>query len=144
MVIILLLELLSAFRGMFSILDYFRFSCIFLIVFLRIFDYNKNYDNERMLKYYVIGFGVAAISIFGQMLTEYSMSQIFSLGVRFGNTRQLLGNNTEGMLISYNPNGLGCLCILGMLFSIIIAMESKNKLYYFAAVISGVLGISHW
>lgn len=141
MVIILLLELLSAFRGMFSILEYFRFSCIFLMVFLRMFDYDKNYDNERMLKYYLIGFGVVVISIFGQMLTDYSMSQIFSLGVRFGNTRQLLGNDTEGMLISYNPNGLGCLCILALIFSIIIARENKSKLYYLVAVLSGIFGI---
>lgn len=141
MVAILLWELFLGFRGMFSIVDYFRFSAIFLIVFLRIFDCDKNYDNEGMLKYYLIGFVVAIISILGQMVTSFSMDQIFSLAVRFGNTRQLLENETEGMLLSYNPNGLACLCILAMLFSIIIAKENKNKIYYLVAVLSGILGI---
>ena len=130
MAIILLWELFLGFRGMFSFLNYLRFSAIFLIVFLRIFDCDKNYDNEGMLKYYLIGFVVAIISIIGQMVTSFSMDQIFSLAVRFGNTRQLLENDTEGMLLSYNPNGLACLCILALLFSIIIAKENKNKIYF--------------
>jgi len=140
-IIILLWELFLGFRGMFSFLNYLRFSAIFLIVFLRIFDCDKNYDNERMLKYYLIGFVVAIISILGQMVTSFSMDQIFSLAVRFGNTRQLLENDTEGMLLSYNPNGLACLCILALLFSIIIAKDNKNKIYYLVAVISGILGV---
>ncbi|MEF9988319.1 MAG: hypothetical protein RR797_04520, partial [Christensenella sp.] len=104
MVGILVLELLSAFRGLFSLMDYLRFVGIFVFSFLRTFDTQDDYNNDGIVHGYILGFWVSMTSVWGQMLQSYSFSELLKLGVRFGNTRLVLDLSTEGMLISYNTN----------------------------------------
>ncbi len=139
---ILILELLSSFRGGFSYIEFLRFVGIFILANCYIFDSDDNYDHERFIKYYLLGFCVAMSDIFGQMLKEYSLIEIFSLNIRFGNIRQDLVVNTEGMLVSYNSNGLGYLCLLAALFSLLISKKQGKKKYlilFFAATLIGVM-----
>lgn len=141
MVLILLMELLSAVRGIFSLTVYFRFAGIFIFAFLAMIDHEKNYDYDKMIKLFVLGYFVAMGSIIGQMLNEYSLEEILSLGIRLGNTRRLLGKSTEGMLVSYNANDLGALCLLNINFCILLRLKTGNKWYMASFVISSLLGL---
>lgn len=129
MALILFIELLSAFRGFFSLVDYLRFASIFLFSFLCTCDLRNEYDNEGIIHCYIFGFWIAMASVLGQMLNIYSIEQILSLGVRFGNTREILDISTEGMIVSYNPNGLGFLCLLAGLFSLLLYQKNNKKWY---------------
>lgn len=141
MLAILFLELISAFRGMFSFVDYLRFTGIFLLAFLRMVDSDTGYRNEKMLNYYLFGFFVAVASIIGQMLNYNSLSDFLNLGIRLGDTRQALNVTREGMLVSYNPNGLGVLCLQGALLSL-LQWKNRRKWYLIAfvgATLSGIM-----
>ena len=81
--LVLLLELVNSFRGEFSFSEYFRFSAYFILVFFIILDRGKNCDGERISHYFIAGFLVALLSIWGQMLGQYSLSEILALGIRF-------------------------------------------------------------
>lgn len=141
MVLILIMELLTSVRGFFSLTSYFRFAGIFVFSFLAMIDQEKNYDYEKMVKFFVLGFFVAIASIIGQMLNEYSFEEILSLGIRLGDTRRFLGNNTEGMLVSYNANDLGSICLLNINFCILLRLKTGNKWYMVAFVVSSLLGL---
>ena len=141
MVILLLMELFSAFRGLFSIVEYLRFTGIFLFSFLRMVDINEDYDNIAMLHGYLFGFWMAMTSVLGQMLKEYSLSEFLLLGVRFGDTRQQLGIVSESMQVSYNPNELGFLCLLSALFCLLLYRKSKKKWYLLSFCGASLLGI---
>ena len=138
---ILFLELLSAFRGMFGFEDFLRFTGIFVLSFLRIFDLRDDYDNEAILDGYIFGFWAAMASILGQMLEVYSLQEFLSMGARFGDTRVLLDASTEGMLVSYNPNGLGYLCVLAALFCLLLYNKNKKKWYILSFYGASLLGI---
>jgi hypothetical protein len=141
MAILLFMELLSAIRGLFSIMDYLRFIGIFLFSFLRMVDMDKDYDNAAILHSYLFGFWSAMASVLGQMLQEYSLSGFLRLGVRFGSTRQQLGIITEGMRVSYNPNELGFLCLLSALFCLLLYRKNKKKWYLLSFCGASILGI---
>lgn len=140
MLVILCLELVSAFRGMFSFLDYFRFTGIFLLAFLRMIDFDSGYPNDKILKYYLFGFFIVATSIIGQMLNYYSFSDFLNLGIRLGDTRQALDVTTEGMFVSYNSNGLGVLCLQAALLSL-LQWKNRSKVYLIAFIGATLLGI---
>lgn len=139
---ILLMELLSAFRGMFSLIEYLRFTGIFVFSFLRTFDLQDDYDNEAMLHGYLLGFWIAMVSVLGQMLKIYSLGEFLGLGVRLGDTRELLDVSTEGMLVSYNANDLGFICVLASLFCLLLYRKNKKKWYllsFFGATLLGIM-----
>lgn len=135
---ILCLELLSAFRGMFSLIDFLRFSGVFLLAFLMMLDVDKCYRNEKLLNYFLFGLSITLCSLMGQMLNSYSLSEIMSLGIRFGNTRQFLNIPVEGMLVSYNPNGLGLVCLQGAILCL-LKWKKHMKWYYIVAFVSIIL-----
>lgn len=142
MISILLIELLSAFRGSFSFADYFRFTGVFFITFLRMIDTDDQYDNLGMVKMYLFGYIVAMVDIFGQMQRQYSWADFLKMKVRFGNTRQLLGSDTEGMLLSYNPNTLGTICILAAMFCLLLYHKEKRPRYPVLFVLASLIGIT--
>ncbi len=108
---ILLLELFSGFFYSFNFIDYIRFVGILLVCFLFMNDRDRSYDIPKMLRYFLFGFLVTILSLWGQMLMRYSLTALFLMGIRFGDTRNSLSLD-EGMVISYNENELAFLCIL--------------------------------
>ena len=140
MVGILFLEFFSAFRGMFSFVEYLRFSGIFVCSFLRMLDLRNDYDNKSILHGYLFGYWVAMASILGQMLRTYPLRQFLSLGVRLGDTRQVTGA-AEGMLVSYNPNGLGVFCLLAALLCLLLYRKEKKWWYLLSFCGSTLLGV---
>ena len=141
MAALLLIELISGFRGMFNIIDYLRFSGVFLFAFLRMIDLKDDYNNEAILHSYLIGFWLAMTSVLGQMINSYPVIEVLRLGVRFGNTRELLDVSKEGMLVSYNPNGLGYLCLLTALFCLLLYRKNKRIAYLLSFCGATFLGI---
>ena len=139
---IMIIEILSGFRGMFSIFEYIRFIGVFIFSFLMIIDLDTNYQYEKMINYYIIGFWVAMASILGQMLNVYNLSEILTLGVRFGNTRQILNMTNEGMIIYYNPNGLSTLALQTIFLCLLQFKKTKKNLYllsFFGALLFGIM-----
>ncbi len=141
MVLILLIELLSFYRGNFNIIEYLRFIGIFVFAFLCMSDLKQDYDYEGIVKFFTIGFWVAVISIFGQMLNEYSLEQLLTLNIRFGNTKGALGLIGEGMRVSYNPNGLGSLCLITIFTGLILNRNNKKLLYILSIIFAILVGI---
>jgi len=140
--IILLIELLSALRGLFSYVDYLRFVGVFLIAFLRMIDIEDEYDNISIVKMYLFGYIIAMADIFGQMLKRFSLIDILRLNARLGSTRELLNNNTEGMLLSFNPNTLGFLCTLTVLFCLLLHKKEKKVWHLILIVATTLIGIT--
>lgn len=122
------IELLSALTGEFDFMDFLRFLGVFFIVFFRLSDCDENYDNAQILKYFLLGYAVLILSLWGQMLNRYSFLQIFSLGIRFGDTREAL-DATEGMRISINQNGLAFLCTIAMWVCYSLIRVRREKIY---------------
>lgn len=137
---ILFLEFFSAFRGMFSLMEYLRFVGVFVCCFLRMLDLRNDYDNEGILHGYLFGYWTAMASILGQMLRFYPLRQFLSLGVRFGNTRDAT-DVAEGMLISYNPNILGVFCLLAALFCLLLYRKDKKRRYLVSFCGATLLGV---
>ena len=130
---ILLVELLSAFMGEFSLPEYVRFAGVLCLAYGRMIDKGDDYDDEGMIRCFLAGLIVAMMSIWGQMLGTYSFSTILTLGdraLRFGNTREALDITEEGMRIFFNPNGLGNLCIIALLFCLILGYQKRKIIYY--------------
>ncbi len=142
MAVVLVLEIMSVLRGNFSLVEYLRFVGIFLLAGIYFIDRDDGYDHEKMVKCYLIGYGVMIVDILGQMMKEYSFTQILSMNIRFGNTRATLEGVAEGMLVSYNSNGLGYLCLLAALFALLLFRKYKSWYYlavFFAASMFGVM-----
>ncbi len=138
---VLVLELLSALRGRFDLVEYLRFVGMFAVTFLYMLDGSDEYNHEGMVRAFILGYCVAMASIMGQMMSQYSLEAIFTMGVRLGDTRDLVGNGTEGMLVSYNPNGLGTLCLLTGLMCLAM-YRKKSKLRYMAIfAVTVLLGV---
>lgn len=135
-IIILLLELASAFRGGFNITEYMRFAIYFVFVFLVILDRGKNCDGEKVAVYFISGYMVALGCVWGQMLGKYSFDQILKLGIRFGDVNKVGTVLQEGMKVSFNQNDLGFICAIVAVLSLIMRNRSKKPVYYL------VLGIS--
>lgn len=140
--VILLIELISALRGYFSFVNYLRFVGIFLIAFLMMIDIDEEYDNVGIVKMFVAGYIVAMVDIFGQMLKRYSWSAILSLKARIGDTRQLLNIDSEGILLSFNPNELGFLCTLTVVLCLMLYKKEKKLWYPILIVIASLIGVT--
>lgn len=69
------------------------------------------------------------INLFGQYIMHYSIIELFNLSIRFGNTEELFGYGKDAILLSYNANGLGTLCLLVIFSTLIMAKISKIKKY---------------
>ncbi len=110
---ILMLELCSGFRPDFNFVDYVRFVGIFAVCFYFMNDRDNSYDVPKMMRFFLFGFIVTILSLWGQMLRQYSLASLFLIGIRFGDTRGSL-SISEGMVISYNENELAFLCILSL------------------------------
>jgi len=139
--LVLFLELFSGIRYKFDIIDYMRFAGVFVFPFLMMIDTDRQYKILKMLKFYIAGFCVAVISLFGQMLNTYSLSDILELGVRFGNTRMLLDENIDIMSVSFNPNSLGLICIQIALISLLLYHKQNRRTYLIFLFIATYLGI---
>lgn len=135
---VLLLELVNSFRGEFSLSEYFRFSAYFILVFFIILDRGKNCDGERVLRYFIAGFLIALLSIWGQMLGQYSLSEILALGIRFGSMNAYVGDT---MRVSFNPNDLGFVCVIVAVLSLLLRKRHQSARYYFTFLVSVLTGI---
>lgn len=134
--IILLLEIVSGIRGNFSIIEYFRFAAYFLLVFFVILDKGKYCDGERVSIYFLSGYLIALISVWGQMLGTYSFDQILKLGIRFGDLNYTGTAIQETMRVSFNQNDLGFVCAIVAILSLILRKRQRNLLYYIIFIVS--------
>ena len=137
--IILTIELLSSLFWEFSYVDFLIFIGIFLFSFLKMLDPSE-YDNRKIVLFYIVGFWVAVISLYGQVISEYGFEGIATFAEtldRFGKTNELLGF-TSGMRVSYNPNGLGVLCMQTTLLSLLL-YRIEGKFYQMILAVSSML-----
>ncbi len=139
--LILLLELMSVWRGSFELLEYIRFAGKFALPLLLLADREYDYDYQGMLNKYLVGFCVAMTSIIGQMFTEYSLQDLLTLGIRFGNTKDFLGEEAESMIVSYNQNGLGVLCVMAAAICILLIRNKKRGVYYIVLACATLIGV---
>lgn len=139
---ILLMELLSSFRGEFSILEFLRFVGVFVTIFFFMTDTDNKYNKTGIINCFLAGYIVAMIDLISQFMAEYSLRELLTLGVRFGNVRETLGNDTDEMLLSYNPNGLGLLCLVTFFIALLMFRKKKNYLYILIALPAALLGIT--
>lgn len=139
--IIFIIELLSSVYGYFSIGDFVRFLPFLLFILIVMADKNESYNHELILKFYLLGFIVMTIVIIGHTLQHYSINQIISSGVRLGSTRQILDINTEGQLVSLNPNTLGVYSIIAISIGFLLYNLKRRNLYIFIIIYATVFGI---
>ncbi len=138
---ILVLELLSALRGRFDLVEYLRFIGVFAVAFLYMIDGGEEYDHAGMIRVFLLGYCIAMASIMGQMMNQYSLEQIFSLSVRLGNTRDILQGTAEGIRVSYNPNGLGVLCVITTMLCLVMNKKTGKVSYMILFGIASLFGI---
>lgn len=138
--LLLAFELASGLRGNFELIDYFRFAGILIFSFLMMIDGDRKYQSLTMLHYFIAGYCIAIASLLGQMLNVYTFTDILSLGVRFGDVKTLLDEDMEGILVSFNPNALGLLCIQVAIISIILFQHTKNKGYLIFWLLATCIG----
>ena len=134
--IVLLLEMINGVRGDFSVIEYLRFAAYFLLVFLIILDKGKYCDGERVSLYFLAGYVIALISIWGQMLGKYSFDQILKLGIRFGDVDSTETAIQDTMRVSFNQNDLGFVCAIVAVLSLIFRKRQRNPLYYIIFIVS--------
>ena len=139
--IIAVLEVISFIYGPFNIFELVRFLGVFFVAFTYMGEFKNNYDHTKILNYFLLGFIVAMINLFGQYIMHYSFSELFSLSIRFGDTTELFGYSENAILLSYNPNGLGTLCLLTIFTSLLMVKFQNRKIYYFLTVFSVLVGI---
>lgn len=143
MLFILVWELLQGFRGMFDIMNYLRFAGVFVIAFLHMLDTDRNVDHLQLIKMYLIGYVVAMVDLLAQFLKVYSFGELLKLNLRLGDARDALDLGMEGMRVSYNPNGLGTVCILVLIFSLLLIRKEKRLAVYIPlALFSGLIGFA--
>lgn len=140
-VILLCIELFSAIRGWFSIIDYFRFASVFLASFLFMSGENEDSDPFIIVRQYILGYIAAMINLLAQMMAHYPISELLTMGIRIGNSRNLL-DMEEGIHLSYNPNSLSTVCLLAMLFSIILLKKKRNWGYAAVALFALLIGMT--
>ena len=133
---ILMLELLGAFRGYFDIVEFSRFVAYFLFTFLVILDKGKKCDGEKISVYFLMGYIIAMLSVWGQMLGKYSFDQILKLGIRFGDVVSTGTVVQSTMRISFNQNDLGFVCAIVAVLSLILKKRFKNPAYYVTFLVS--------
>lgn len=141
--IILTIELLSSLFWEFSYVNFLIFIGIFLFSFLKMLDPSE-YDNRKIVLFFIIGFWIAVISLYGQVIAEYGFSGIATFADnldRFGNTNELLGFS-DGMRVSYNPNGLGVLCMQTTLLSLLLYRIDGKFYQIILATLSVFVGIT--
>ncbi len=139
--IIFSFELLSYFYGNFSLIDFIRFVPFMVLILLIMSDNKEDYDHELVLKFFLLGFFIMTIDIIGQTMQHYSINQILSLGVRFGNTKQLFDLNVEGQLVSLNPNSLGLFAALSTSIGLLLYNIKNKKIYIFIVSYGIVFGL---
>ena len=140
-VILLYLELFSAIRGWFSIIDYFRFASVFLVSFLFMSGENEDSDPFIIVRQYILGYIAAMIDLLAQMMVHYPISELLTMGIRIGDSRSLL-DMEEGIHLSYNPNSLGTVCLLAILFSVILLRKKRNWGYAVVALFALLIGMT--
>ena len=141
---LLALELIVGLHYEFSYVEYIRLAICFILLFTVTLDSGLEVDGEKVLKFFLFGYFIALICIWGQMLRSFSFSQILSLGVRFGELSRV-GIEDEGMRVSFNSNDLGFISMLAALFSLLLLKKSGKKLYivpFAFAVITSIMTMS--
>ncbi|GEM_PF-1545224 len=137
---ILIIELLSAFRGYFGIADYIRFAGPFLLTFLFIFDRSEEYDNYKISRNYILGLVIAVVDVVGQMIIRYGISIVLIMDVRIGDIASLSGETSEGMSFAYNSNQLGIMCAVAAMMCLILIIRYKIKYYILPVVLFLMVG----
>lgn len=140
-VILLYIELFSAIRGWFSIIDYFRFASVFLASFLFMSGENEDSDPFIIVRQYILGYIAAMINLLAQMMAHYPISALLTMGIRIGDSRNLL-DMEEGIHLSYNPNSLSIVCVLAILFSVILLKKKRNWGYAAVALFALLIGMT--
>lgn len=137
---LILLEILSYFYGQFSIIDFFRFIPFLIIAIIIMSDKNEKYNHKFNINFFLLGYIVMTIDLLGQVFQHYSLSEVLTLGIRFGNTLQYFGADYVNQLVSLNPNTLGLFSSLTI--SICLLMyKNKNLIYLIIILYSIIFGI---
>lgn len=139
--ILSVIEILSFIYGPFNLFELVRFMGVFFVAFLYMGETKNNYDHAKILNYFYFGFIVAMINLFGQYIMHYSIIELFNLSIRFGNTEELFGYGKDAILLSYNANGLGTLCLLVIFTTLIMAKFQNKKIYYILTFFSILVGV---
>lgn len=142
--LLLLMEFVSIIRGYFSIVEFIGFAFIVWFSLTRMSDLDDNYDNEGIAIFFIAGYFAAIINIFGQVLTKYSWVQLLTMGSvleRFGNTTDALSIMDQQMRLSFNPNGLGCICIQVLVIALLLQHQNKKKVYLAVVTLALVVGL---
>ena len=77
--IIAVLEVISFIYGPFNIFELVRFLGVFFVAFTYMGEFKNNYDHTKILNYFLLGFIVAMINLFGQYIMHYSFSELFNV-----------------------------------------------------------------
>jgi len=122
--LIFLIELVSAFFGRFILTDYLRFIGPFLLISLFIF---KNQDNdmdyEAMIISYILGAIGGELIYIINTINMFGIQSILSAGSRLGDTSIVI--NDQIMRLTYDPNGLGRHCAYAIGALLVLLDKSK-------------------
>lgn len=150
-VIIIALEVISMGRGFGGVNELLSFIAIFSLVFMRLIDGDLNvYNNRRICLFFITGYWVAVVCLFGQyIMNGYSiieMSQMAENSFRIGNTNEF-SDAVNGVRtnITFNSNGLGEISIVASLLSLLLNKRSSKPLLllsFFGALIVGFTTLS--
>ena len=141
---LLALELIVGLHYDFSFVEYLRFAVGFMLLFIVALDTGLDITSERVLRFFLAGYFIALISVWGQMLRVYSFPQVLSMGVRLG---KLIDASSveEGFRVAFNSNDLGFVSMLAALFCLMLLKKTGKKLYvipFAIAVITNFMTMS--
>lgn len=137
LIFIILWEALHIFIPPFSVAEYARHMVCYIILWIIIFDKNTKFDYPLVL----ITFAAVTIFVLFDILAQtlaffdYSIANIISKGLRFGNVHDIGGG--ESLSLSNNQNFIGILCALSIGSLLVVAFNSLNK----KTLISCLLGM---
>ncbi|MBQ6263397.1 MAG: O-antigen ligase family protein [Clostridia bacterium] len=138
--VLLAMELIVGLHYDFSFVEYVRFAVCFILLFTVSLDTGLEVDAVRVLRFYISGFIIALISVWGQLLRVYSFPQVLSMGARLGNLVESSGAE-EGVRVSFNNNDLGFVSMLAVLFCLMLLKKTGKKLYFIPFALSAITSV---
>lgn len=132
---IIILEVLSMFRGFGGFNELLSFISVFSLVIMRLIDTDYNgYDSQKICLYFIIGYWVAMICLFGQYrISGYSLLEISNMAeaqFRLGDTNEF-SDAVNGVRtnITFNSNSLGLLSLTVVLASLLFYRRQSSIIF---------------